>query len=174
MAKAAARLSGQVQYMGHIHICVRDLDRTTHFYRDLVGLELISETNEGPTDNYVKAGIYAGKPKARRVCIFKAGTGSGAFLACQEHPGEEVTGAAIKMDQVGITHMAFTVDNLKKFTNRMLAGGAEPSGPADTFKTPNGRVVTVFFRDPDGILCQFDDADGVYWRSGETMHLRAG
>lgn len=40
----------------------------------------------------------------------------------------------------------------------MLRPGARPFGPADSFRSPEGSVLSVFFSDPDGKLLQFDDA----------------
>jgi catechol 2,3-dioxygenase-like lactoylglutathione lyase family enzyme len=49
------------------------------------------------------------------------------------------------------------VTNVDELTKRLLAQGAETCGPPDAFKDGQGRIRTVFFRDPDGILVQFDE-----------------
>jgi catechol 2,3-dioxygenase-like lactoylglutathione lyase family enzyme len=61
------------------------------------------------------------------------------------------------LDQVGISHVSFTVSDLDALTTRLLDNQMETCGPVDAFKDANGRIRTVFFRDPDGILVQFDD-----------------
>jgi len=40
----------------------------------------------------------------------------------------------------------------------MLKMGAMPFGPIDSFRSPEGKVLSVFFSDPDGKLLQFDEA----------------
>ena len=40
----------------------------------------------------------------------------------------------------------------------MLKLGAKPFGPTDSFRSPEGKVLSVFFSDPDGKLLQFDEA----------------
>jgi catechol 2,3-dioxygenase-like lactoylglutathione lyase family enzyme len=61
------------------------------------------------------------------------------------------------LDQVGISHLSFTVSDVEALTQRLLDNGVETCGPVDAFKDATGRLRTVFFRDPDGILVQFDD-----------------
>ena len=61
------------------------------------------------------------------------------------------------LDQVGISHVSFTVPNVEAVTQRLLAQGVQTCGPADAFRDAQGRLRTVFFRDPDGILVQFDE-----------------
>ena len=60
--------------------------------------------------------------------------------------------AAIEnLDQVGLTHFAFTVRDLDGFVDRMESMGVKP-------------VAKGFFRDPDGNLIQFEgpgDADRI-------------
>jgi catechol 2,3-dioxygenase-like lactoylglutathione lyase family enzyme len=46
---------------------------------------------------------------------------------------------------------------VEEVTQRLLAHGAQTCGPADAFRDANGHIRTVFFRDPDGILVQFDE-----------------
>src|SRR5919197_470537 len=79
------------------------------------------------------------------------------FLVLTEHPGDTVSGTPIMLDQVGISHMSFTVPSVEEVTQRLLAHGAQTCGPADAFRDASGRIRTVFFRDPDGILVQFDE-----------------
>jgi catechol 2,3-dioxygenase-like lactoylglutathione lyase family enzyme len=94
----------------------------------------------------------------RRVVHLQAGAGRHIpVLVVTEHPGDTVGGEPIMLDQVGISHLSFTVDNVDDLTKHLLAQGAETCGPPDAFKDAQGRTRTVFFRDPDGILVQFDE-----------------
>ena len=68
-----------------------------------------------------------------------------------------MSGTPIMLDQVGISHVSFTVPNVEAVTQRLLAQGAQTCGPADAFRDAQGHLRTVFFRDPDGILVQFDE-----------------
>ena len=77
-----------------------------------------------------------------------------------EHPGEPPDGEPIKLDQIGISHLSFTVPSVAQLTQQLLAKGYHTAGPPDAFQDQSGRVRTVFFFDPDGILVQFDEGSG--------------
>ena len=127
--------------INHISMTVRDLDESLHFYRDMVGLKALTDISvDEPQDR--PAEQYRSRHAKRRFATLD--TGGGPVLALISHPGSTLQGKGISLDDVGITHFAFTVDNLKEFTERMLSMGATAAGPG-------------FFVDPDGILVQFEE-----------------
>jgi catechol 2,3-dioxygenase-like lactoylglutathione lyase family enzyme len=143
--------------MSHVAICVRNLDRALEFYRDLLGFRVakdaLQETSSGGLPH-----LYRDRHAQRRVVHLLSGAGAGSpVLVMTEHPGDTVSGEPIMLDQVGISHLSFTVANVDALTKRLLAHGAETCGPVDAFRDTQGRLRTVFFRDPDGILVQFDE-----------------
>lgn len=143
--------------MSHVAICVRDLDRSLAFYRDLVGMQVVKDEVQ-QTSTGALPHVYRDRHASRRVVYLRYGSGTAApVLVFTEHPGETVSGEAIMLDQVGISHVSFTVPDVQALTTRLLAQGAQTCGPADAWKGPDGRLRTVFFRDPDGILVQFDE-----------------
>ena len=78
-----------------------------------------------------------------------------------QNPGE-TPGEAIKLDQVGVHHFAFWVDDLRARAEKLKAAGVPmlvPQIEADTvaYGEPAGaKVLTCLFQDPDGIIVQFD------------------
>ena len=72
------------------------------------------------------------------------------------HPGEEPDGNPIKLDQIGISHISFTVKDVKALADELVARGVQLAGPLDGFTNDRGEVSSVFVYDPDGILVQFD------------------
>ena len=50
--------------------------------------------------------------------------------------------------------------SVAQLTQQLLAKGYHTAGPPDAFQDQAGRVRTVFFFDPDGILVQFDEGSG--------------
>lgn len=149
--------SVSVSAMSHVAVCVRSLDRALRFYRDLLGFRVekdeLQDTRTGGLPH-----LYRDRHAQRRVVHLRYGAGPTApFLVLTEHPGDAISGEPIMLDQVGISHLSFTVRNVEELTKRLLAQGAETCGPPDAFKDRSGRIRTVFFRDPDGILVQFDE-----------------
>jgi glyoxylase I family protein len=143
--------------MSHVAICVRDLERSLRFYRDLLGFQVVKDALQDTRTGGLPH-LYRDRHAQRRVVHLQAGVGTSIpVLVITEHPGETVGGAPIMLDQVGISHLSFTVPSVDDLTKRLLAQGAETCGPPDAFKDAQGRLRTVFFRDPDGILVQFDE-----------------
>ena len=70
---------------------------------------------------------------------------------------EDPDGEPIKLDQVGISHISFTVPDVKALADELVSKGVELAAPLEGFTAPDGRVSSIFVYDPDGILVQFDD-----------------
>jgi len=83
---------------------------------------------------------------------------------CRKHPtshiGEEADGAAIQLDQVGISHISFGVSDVKARADELTAKGYELAGPAESFLNVSGEMRSIYVFDPDGILVQFNNPDG--------------
>jgi catechol 2,3-dioxygenase-like lactoylglutathione lyase family enzyme len=155
--------SREVQVMNavsHVAIGVRDMERSLHFYRDLLGLEVMSDQTQSLGDMPT---LYA-KPDAgkRRAVNLRYGTGAGrGFLVLSERPGG-TPGEAIKLDEVGISHFSWWVDNLRAIHDKLKAAGVKvlvaPSevDPAGFGETSSHKYLTCLFEDPDGIILQLD------------------
>ena len=103
--------------------------------------------------------MYDHPRKARTVANvwFDDPVHSEPFLVLTSHPGEQVGGLPIKLDQKGISHISFGVDNVKKFAEELVAKGVELAGSLEDFTDANDNIRTIFVYDPDGILVQFDE-----------------
>jgi catechol 2,3-dioxygenase-like lactoylglutathione lyase family enzyme len=144
--------------MSHVAMCVRNLDASLKFYRDLVGLQVVRDAMEevGPAKLHLQ-GVYRTPHQQRRAVNLVGGPGSNVpMLAISEHPGDAIGGSAILLDEVGITHFSFTVASVDAVVRRFAAHGVEPCGPIIRDRHGNANV---FFADPDGILVQFDEGD---------------
>ncbi len=72
------------------------------------------------------------------------------------HPGEPVNGEPIKLDQIGISHFAFTVPDVEGLANELVAKGVRPAAPLRSYVNSKGSITSALFYDPDGIIVQFD------------------
>ena len=116
-------VSIQASAISHIALCVRDLERSLQFYRDGLGFQVtkdeVQDTNRGGLPH-----LYHGRHAQRRVVHLRYGDAQSVpFLVLTEHPGDTVSGAPIMLDQVGISHVSFTVPNVEEVTQRLLAHG---------------------------------------------------
>ena len=146
--------------VSHIAVGVRDMDRSLHFYRDLLGLKVCLDTMENIGG--LKT-LFAKPTKGNRRAVylrFEEGPHA-SFIVLSQNP-VEVPGDPIKIDQVGVHHFAFWVDDLRERVEKLKAAGVpilDPPMESDTiaYGEPAGKkVLTSLFQDPDGIIVQFD------------------
>jgi catechol 2,3-dioxygenase-like lactoylglutathione lyase family enzyme len=141
--------------VSHIAICTRDMEKSLAFYRDMLGMQVLFD---GPTDPTEGGRLqnYQQARKSRRRVSLSFGAGKKPTLTLTSHAGEEITGAPLKLDQLGITHFSFTVPNTEALLEELLARGVRLAGPRETFTNAQGRVRSFYVYDPDGIIIQFD------------------
>ena len=142
--------------VSHIAICVRDVDKSLAFYRDILGMKVtqdrIDDTTKGGLPN-----VYKYQRKSRRYANVTYGDGSTPSLVLTSHPGDEADGEPVKLDQIGISHLSFIVPNVKALSAELVAKGVRLAAPMEAFTNPQGQVESIFVYDPDGILLQFDE-----------------
>ena len=146
--------------VSHVAIGVREMERSLKFYRDLLGLEVRFDGTQ-PTGGMPS--LYADPAKKqRRAAHLHYGQGAnGGFLVLSERPGG-TPGEAIKLDQVGISHFSWWVDDIRALHGKLKAAGVKilvaPS-EADSGgygEKPGRKFLTCLFEDPDGIILQLD------------------
>jgi lactoylglutathione lyase len=143
--------------VSHIAVCVRDLDRSLAFYRDILGMRVDFDEVQDTTTGGLPS-IYKHARKTRRTVHVRYGPGQTApSLVLTSHPGEDSDGSPIKLDQVGISHLSFTVPDVKALAEELVSKGVEMAAPLEAFTAPDGQVRSIFVFDPDGIMLQFDD-----------------
>ena len=147
--------------VSHIAICVADLDKSLEFYRDILGLTVKMHTTQemARRPGAESAEMYERPRKARTVAniYFDEPTSPQPFLVLTSHPGDEVGGEPIKLDQKGISHLSFEVESVKAYAEELIGKGVPLAGTMKDFTDDSGNVRTIFVYDPDGILVQFDE-----------------
>ena len=60
------------------------------------------------------------------------------------------------LDQIGISHLSFGVKDVKALAQDLIAKGFQLAGPIGAFTNDKGEINSIYVRDPDGILVQFN------------------
>jgi catechol 2,3-dioxygenase-like lactoylglutathione lyase family enzyme len=157
------RSTMSVRGLSHNSITVADVDRSLHFYRDFLGLEIASEevdtfdlkTPEGQPYQMHRRGIYL---------RWASGDPADSFLVLNCHLNRGPLGAAAVIGQIGIDHFGLWVDDVRALRakaealgNIMIAGPVRSHSPSKYGLVGlSGEVVSAMYRDPDGTFVQTD------------------
>jgi len=146
--------------VSHIAMCVQDVEKSLAFYRDILGLRVTLDQVQDTTAGGLPH-VYHHARKTRRTVHLRYGEGSTIpSLVVTSHPNEDSDGHPIKLDQVGISHLSFTVRDVKTLAAELIAKGVQLAAPLEAFTNAQGEVGSIFVYDPDGILVQFDSGSG--------------
>ena len=147
--------------VSHIAVCVSDLEKSLEFYRDKLGLVVkMHTTQEMARRPGAESEEMYDRTRSKRTVAnlyFDSPNSPQPFLVLTSHPGDELGGKPIKLDQKGISHISFGVQNVKSYADELVAKGVLLAGTMEDFTDDQGRVRTIFVYDPDGILVQFDE-----------------
>lgn len=128
----------------HAGIAVSDMERSLHFYRDLLGLKVVKDFRE--------EGEYIDKISALRgvklwmVKLVADEGGMVELLKYESHPGKPRHDP--KLTDIGGTHIAFTVADIEKEYKKLTSAGIKfNSRPVIS---PDGYAKVAFCKDPDG------------------------
>ena len=143
----------------HVGVCVRDMEKSLQFYRDALGMKVIgqkiTDITEGGTQT-ARLDNYAQERNTRHWVSLAYGDGATPTLTLTSHPGEESSGRPILLDQVGISHISFGVADVASLADELVAKGFELAGPRESYTDASGDIRSIYVRDPDGILVQFN------------------
>ena len=146
--------------VSHIAICVRDLDKSLAFYRDILGMRVTSDRIQDTTTGGLPH-VYKHPRKTRRQVRLMYGKGDTTpTLTMTSHPGDEPDGDPIKLDQIGISHLSFSVPDVKALAEELTSKGVQLAGPLEARTDAQGNLSNFYVYDPDGILIQFDAGGG--------------
>ena len=131
----------------HTGIVVVDLEASLHFYRDLLGFQIVKQMEE--------AGDYIDNISSLRnvkVTTVKLTSPSGQMielLKYHSHPAEQ---KMREICEIGISHIAFTVDDLDFEYERLKDKGIQFNSPPQL--STDGYAKVTFCRAPEGTLIE--------------------
>ena len=135
----------------HTSFTVSDLQRSLPFWRDVIGLELISLEPRDPALIEKVVGVAG----AEVMVAYLQGHGHTIELIEYRAPAERESVRPRPCD-TGFAHVAYDVTDLDAILEAAAAHGVEPiNPPAAVDKGPNAGLRVVYSRDPDGITIEF-------------------
>ena len=151
----------KIKAASHIAVGVSNMEESLKFYRDILGLRVtLDDPHENPGGMLSKATEDTEQTGRHGVYLrWDDGPDATFIVLSQNRP---TSGSAIKLNQVGIHHFAFWVDDLEESFAKIKAAGAPIVMPPTAFDSvaygePSGKkVLTTLFKDPDGIVIQLD------------------
>jgi len=128
----------------HFGICVSDLDRSLRFYREGLGFEQSQSHSVGAEFGPL---MEVHEPTLESRLITRDGVS--IELLWFAAPGHTGDGERRPMNQLGLTHLSFRVDDVEATAARLVElGGAIVDGTRTTFAPT---LDFVYCTDPDGV-----------------------
>ena len=150
--------------MDHVAVMVKDIEKSLHFYRDLLGLEVVSpeEHNDGPISvmvNMPKVHMreYRLRPKGG-VHGHNRNKGPGFTFDIIQWINPESPEDRYPLHHVPSAHFCFGVENVPATYDRLKAEGVEFVSPPVSF-SGEGEWHVLFFYDPDGNLLELNEME---------------
>ena len=131
----------------HTGIVIDDLEASFYFYRELLGFQIVKQMEE--------AGDYIDNISSLRdvkVTTVKMTSPTGQMielLKYHSHPAEQ---KMREICEIGISHIAFTVDDLEFEYERLKDKGIQFNSPPQL--SPDGYAKVTFCRAPEGTLIE--------------------
>ncbi len=125
--------------LNHVAVITKDADRLNAFYKEVFNAEIVRDGSERPDGN------------GPRLSIIKIGEWS-ELNVFQIDGNTEADHQTPMFGRGRLDHLALQAASIEAFEvirDRLMVKGA-----ADDFVTDFGTMLSVFFRDPDGLECE--------------------
>jgi catechol-2,3-dioxygenase len=144
----------QVLELGHLVLYVRDLERSAHFYRDVLGWRPIIDGTTEAINAPVAAFSAPSNRTHHELLLIEVGADAAAIPAGR---------------RVGLYHFGLKVgdsdDELREVVDTLQRNGVTIVGASD-----HGVTHSLYILDPDGNEIElFIDVPGVDWRSDPSL-----
>ena len=144
-----------IQRVTHIGLCVSDLERSRHFYRDLLGFE---EKTHFTVDGEPTA-TTMGLPELSLHCAFLERDGIRIELMSFPTPGTVGETALRPTNHVGFTHFGCRVQDIEEVERRLVSGGAQVLHDTRV-ENPDFESKLLWVTDPDGVRIELVEMPG--------------
>ncbi len=141
-----------VRRLTHLGICVADLERSLAFYRDALGFVEIGRfrDDQGYSSQLLEL------DDVRMEAIYLERDGWRIELLCFAQPRAVGSGARRPINELGLTHLSFVVENLEESLTAVLRHG----GAVIEQTRMEMRAKAIFATDPDGTRLELIERAG--------------
>jgi len=136
-----------IKNIRHTGIVVNDLETSLYFYRDLLGFQIVKQMEESGT--YIDNISSLHNIKVTTVKMAAPDGQMIELLQYHSHPREQ---KLREICDIGIAHIAFTVEDLKSEYDRLKASGVPFNSPPQL--SPDGYAKVTFCTSPEGTLIE--------------------
>lgn len=140
------------QNFHHVAISTPDFERALTFYRDVIGLEPVSEASWLAGTGKINLVMGLADTAARTVMLRGGNLCIELFqfeLPLQPEPSIDLR----PVHQYGITHFCLDVKDIEQVYQRLLTAGVRFHAPPQDF----GEVRATYARDPDGNVFEIQE-----------------
>ena len=136
-----------IKNIRHTGIVVSDIDKSLHFYENLLGFKVVKRIDEEGSyiDNLLK--LKNGKVTTIKMCL-----ANGHMIELLYFHNFQKEKKEKKIDDIGLTHFSITVDNISILYARLTKKGinflSHPQISSD------GYAKVAFCKDPDGVFVE--------------------
>jgi len=142
-----------VSRIDHVGINTSDFDRTLAFYRDLLGLRLLSEGTYSDAETAALLGL-----ESVELHIADLDSGDGRVVELIEYRQPRSARVAFRLYDWPVMHIAFTVDDLAAVRERLVAAGISIiSRRPLTIHEPGGAfdgAICLYVQAPEGVIVE--------------------
>ena len=137
----------------HTGLTVADLDRSLHFWRDAMGMEVLFQQEKA--GGYLEA--IVGEPGAHVRMAHLAFGGEGPRIELFQYLAPSGGQHQLRPADVGFAHVCVACDDLDERLERLIAAGGRPfSKPVEVDTGVNKGGRSVYLRDPDGHVVELE------------------
>ena len=133
----------------HLGLTVSDIERSIHFYRDVLGMTLVGRRPRVTADYISKQTGYEGLEL--NVASFRVRDDSKQSLEVVQYLNNEGPPGEPATNRSGSSHLCLLVDDLRSCYDDLSAQGVRfKSEPVTITAGPNEGGLVVYLYDPDG------------------------
>jgi catechol 2,3-dioxygenase-like lactoylglutathione lyase family enzyme len=137
----------------HTGITVSNLERSLHFWQNVLGFEFSHRAHQSGEMAEEITGVKGAELK---LAVVKAPGGHKIELLEYLAPADRRKDVDLRPCDVGSVHVALVVDDLERMLARIAASGWTTAGKPQTLTSgPNAGKCVVYVRDPDGTTIEF-------------------